>query len=392
MRATTTAVQAAITAEARQQAAIRATLTAQAPTPTATPNFTATARTNATVQAQATRAAGVASTATTQARATATAQVRATTTAVAHNTATAQARSAATVQVQATATARFRSTATAIAHGTATAQARSTATAQVRATATAQARATATARAGQWGTVTTDALNVRSGPDTTYTGIAQLSNGDQIEILERTADLQWLHVTIPDGGSGWVSAAYVRTGLPVDRYPVANLPPTPTPARCNYAVDGALSGMWNQSELGCATGSAQLVWSAWQPFEGGGMLWRQDTDAAFAFYNTGGWAQLPERWSEGMAIRSRGTPPGGRQAPVRGFGYIWGLRDEVYQGLGWATDKEKGFCAQIQPFEKGFLLRSSTVQACWQGLENQAQFSHFSLQQLRVYNAGYWQR
>lgn len=384
VRATTTAVQAALTAEARQQAAIRATLTAQAPTPTATPNFTATARANATAQAQATRTAEIARTAT--------AQVWATATAIAHSTATAQARSAATIQAQATATAQTRFTATAIARGTATAQARSTATAQVRSTATAQARSTATAQAGQWGTVTAETLNVRSGPGADYDRVTQLSNGNQIEILARTADQKWLHVTLPAGGSGWVSAAYVDTGLPVDRYPVANIPPTPTPARCNLAADSFLSDMWSQSQMGCAIGSAQMVWGAWQPFEGGGMLWRQDTDAAYVFYNSGGWAQLPERWSDGIAIRSRGTPPGGRQAPVRGFGYIWGLRDEVYQGLGWATDKEKGFCALIQPFERGFLLRRSTVQACWQGLENQAQFSHFSLVQLKAVNSGIWQR
>jgi hypothetical protein len=93
------------------------------------------------------------------------------------------------------------------------------------------------------------------------------------------------------------------------------------------------------------------------------MLWRSDTDAAYVFYKDHRWFQVDERW-DGKPPRERGTPPSGLQAPIRGFGYVWGLRDDIFAGLGWATDREKGFCAALQDFEHGFLIQSSNVVSC----------------------------
>jgi len=153
-----------------------------------------------------------------------------------------------------------------------------------------------------------------------------------------------------------------------------------------------LAGLWSRAEFGCATAAAAITWAAWQPFERGHMLWRRDTDAAYAFFNSGRWLELPERWHDGLAIPSRGSAPGGLQAPVRGFGYVWGIRDDLYNGLGWATDQEEGFCALVQPFAQGFLLRSSTVESCWQGLYNFAREPGFGLTSLQVQSSGTWHR
>lgn len=268
-----------------------------------------------------------------------------------------------------------------------------TATARVQTTATARSGVTATALTAQagrsQGAVIDGPLNVRSGPGTIYPQVAQLQTNEQFEILGRSADSTWLQIETSSGVTGWIATGYVRTGQEVTRYQTRAAPPTPV--TCAIPVDGGLASLWNRGELGCARGPAALVWSAWQPFERGHMLWRRDTDAAYVFYNSGGWLRASERWSEGIEIRSRGAPPGGLQSPVRGFGYIWGLHDEIFQGLGWARDKEKGFCALIQEFDQGFVLRSSTVSSCWNNLYNHATEPGFGLSSIKANTAGYWQ-
>ncbi|HUW13597.1 MAG TPA: restriction endonuclease [Anaerolineae bacterium] len=145
---------------------------------------------------------------------------------------------------------------------------------------------------------------------------------------------------------------------------------TPEPAAtavntCAVDVAADLADLYNRPLLGCATGDASIVWSAWQPFERGYMLWRSDSDAAYAFAGSseGMWLELSDRW-DGSAPVSRGDPPAGLQAPIRGFGYVWSRNDDLFHNLGWAADQEKGFCASLQPFELGFLLRSSAVESC----------------------------
>src|SRR5690606_1385905 len=57
----------------------------------------------------------------------------------------------------------------------------------------------------------------------------------------------------------------------------------------------------------------------------------------------------------------------------RGFGYVWSHDDEIFARLGWASDQERGFCALVQNFDRGYLLNSSPVASCTdEGLFNQA--------------------
>lgn len=360
-------------ASERQQTAVAATLTALAPTwtptrtPTKIPTATRTARPTATFNRAAT----------------------------AQSIGTATARSQATATAQAIATANQRETVIAKSGATATAERRATSTAQSWATVTAQARSTATQEAQDrifQGQVTAQELNVRSGPGTDYAIVAQLIEGEWFAILGRTSDQSWLRIRTAASLDGWVFASLVRLGQAVDRYPVVVVPATPTPSACRTTVDSQLAGMWTRGEMGCPLAPSAVVWSAWQPFQRGDMLWRRDTDAAYVFYQGSGWSQLADRWNEGIPVRSRGAAPPGLQAPVRGFGYVWGEYETIHQGLGWALDKEKGFCTLIQEFEKGFLLRSSTVNSCWEGLYNHAQEPGFGLQSLKAHIDGYWQR
>lgn len=155
--------------------------------------------------------------------------------------------------------------------------------------------------------------------------------------------------------------------------PTATLSPTATPqAVCTQPIDDRLAPLYDKSLYGCALGAAQTVWAAWQPFERGAMLWRSDTDRAYVFYDDGAWFPVEERW-DGAPAADRGNPPPDRQAPTRGFGYVWSRSDAIFNRLGWATDQERGFCALVQDFDRGFLLNSSNVPSCTdEGLYNQA--------------------
>jgi hypothetical protein len=151
-----------------------------------------------------------------------------------------------------------------------------------------------------------------------------------------------------------------------------------------------VAAAWERSAVGCAAGPVNVIWAAWQPFERGALMWRSDTQRVIAFYNNGAWAEFPDQWAEGVAVPSRGSPPPGLVAPVRGFGYIWGRRDEVASRLGWALTEEKGFCAAIQTFEAGFIFHSSTVKSCQDDLYNWATHPSFAPLFYRVAGDGTW--
>ena len=161
------------------------------------------------------------------------------------------------------------------------------------------------------------------------------------------------------------NAVITTSGTPTTT-PTATLTPTPSPSPtpfCTQQIEPQLLVYYDQSQLGCAVSAPNIVWSAYQPFERGSMLWRSDTNTSYVFYASGAWNPIAEGW-DGNPARDRGAPPPGLQAPQRGFGYVWSNSDTVFSGLGWARDQEKGFCALVQEFERGFILRSSDVASC----------------------------
>jgi hypothetical protein len=119
------------------------------------------------------------------------------------------------------------------------------------------------------------------------------------------------------------------------------------------------------------------------------MLWRSDTDRAYAIFADGSWHTIDERW-DNKAIPSHGNPPAGLQAPTRGFGYAWGVRDDLFNRLGWAKGGEKGFCALIQSFQHGFILKSDTTEFCQDGLYNQARSPDWTPILFAATDTGQW--
>ena len=167
-------------------------------------------------------------------------------------------------------------------------------------------------------------------------------------------------------------------------------PDKPVDALCSLPTEPGLADLW-EYQLGCPVSGSALVWSSWTPFERGQMMWRSDTNRAYGFFNSGRWQYANDQWDGVSPVPSRGTPPSGLQAPIRGTGYIWGTDDTFFNELGWARAEQKGFCALVQTYENGFLMRSSQVEFCKDNLYNHAREGDFPFAYMRAYNDGRWQ-
>ena len=199
--------------------------------------------------------------------------------------------------------------------------------------------------------ILTDRMGTDSPTATPTVDLAVVS-ATQVAALTGTVTItQSLPITVT--GTPTATATLTGTVTPT---------PTATPF-CNKQVDILFQPLYDQTQLGCPTSDAATIWSAYQAFERGSMLWRSDTDTSYVFYSSGGWFPIELGWDGGPA-RDRGAPPPGLQVPERGFGYVWSLDDAIFNGLGWARDHEKGFCALVQNFERGYILRSSEVTSC----------------------------
>ncbi|MDX1995931.1 MAG: LysM domain-containing protein [bacterium] len=86
--------------------------------------------------------------------------------------------------------------------------------------------------------------------------------------------------------------------------------------------------------------------AAFQTYENGYMLWRQDTGEIRIFYGTDGGitASYPQQNYANLPDNPVALPtPPGRVRPTSGFGKVWGNFPEVRSGLGWATAPEQGY-------------------------------------------------
>ncbi|MHB1255222.1 MAG: SH3 domain-containing protein [Dethiobacteraceae bacterium] len=82
---------------------------------------------------------------------------------------------------------------------------------------------------GSWARVNVAALNVRSGPDTTFNRIASVTMGTVLPIIHSQGN--WHQLRLPSGQAGWVFSAHVTVSAtnPTNTAPSPNLPPAPTP-------------------------------------------------------------------------------------------------------------------------------------------------------------------
>ncbi|CEI73404.1 MULTISPECIES: SH3 domain-containing protein [Romboutsia] len=67
---------------------------------------------------------------------------------------------------------------------------------------------TSTPVTGKTGTITTAALNIRSGPSTSYGIITKVYEGNKVEILEKSSN-GWYKVKLSNGKIGWGSGSYI---------------------------------------------------------------------------------------------------------------------------------------------------------------------------------------
>lgn len=109
--------------------------------------------------------------------------------------------------------------------------------------------------------------------------------------------------------------------------------PTPTePPAVSIACQqepGARWGptLWNahKERLGCALNQEARVNAAYQYFQHGMAVWRQDANRIYILYNNGSYSSYPDL-----------SPPGHRESDLikGGFGYLWNENATVRNGLG----------------------------------------------------------
>lgn len=156
--------------------------------------------------------------------------------------------------------------------------------------------------------------------------------------------------------------------------PTATPPPAPAEApvvRCTLPTDPALGTAQQEMGLGCPMEQARLVVAAWQPFEGGAMIWREDTReiyvllrsyrplsvSAFEAEPVGGtWLAYPDRWREGMPRFSCADAQERPYPVIHGFGYLWCNDPKVRDQLGAPLDKEMGDRRVLQTFVQGWAV------------------------------------
>ncbi len=81
-------------------------------------------------------------------------------------------------------------------------------------------------------TVTSYALNVRSGPGIGYARLTSIPRGTLMTLLARTADSSWVKVLLANGVQGWVNTGYIAPSAPITSLPVEGVvvpPPQPPP-------------------------------------------------------------------------------------------------------------------------------------------------------------------
>jgi hypothetical protein len=114
----------------------------------------------------------------------------------------------------------------------------------------------------------------------------------------------------------------------------------------------------------CPAGPALTSASASQRFERGRMIWVEETDTFYIFFNLGAHPYDNRLVFEtlgplvlvpGASIDNRveEVPPPGLLEPVSGFGLIWrgeveGLDIDLRQALGWAVEQEYSFQTKVQ--------------------------------------------
>lgn len=147
--------------------------------------------------------------------------------------------------------------------------------------------------------------------------------------------------------------------------PLSPLPPplTGEPPDGFFRPVGTFAGVWESNEdlqrrLGWAKSEqAAPVDAAYQTFEQGVMIWRGDEQRIYVLFSDGSWRVFADTFREGdPEMDATLRPPEDRLQPVRGFGKVWREYPDVRAKIGWATAREEGVTAQVQPFANGAMI------------------------------------
>jgi hypothetical protein len=112
-------------------------------------------------------------------------------------------------------------------------------------------------------------------------------------------------------------------------------------------------------ELGCAAAASAETGAAFQPFERGIMLWREDLRLIYVLQENGTWASYEDTWTPDLREPNL-VPPQALYRPVRGFARVWTLDlDGPPSPIGWGTAPERGYAAVVQPFAHGLLVNGA---------------------------------
>ena len=91
--------------------------------------------------------------------------------------------------------------------------------------------------------------------------------------------------------------------------------------------------------------------AALQPYEGGFMIWREDSGSVLVFFSVGPLASEVQRFPQ-IVYETRPdngeTAPEGRVSPVNAFGKVWANWPQVKDTLGWAVAGEQGYTTTIR--------------------------------------------
>ncbi|NWF69938.1 MAG: LysM peptidoglycan-binding domain-containing protein [Chloroflexi bacterium] len=92
------------------------------------------------------------------------------------------------------------------------------------------------------------------------------------------------------------------------------------------------------------------TYGAFQQYETGFMIWRQDTQDIWTFFNGGALSIYLLSSYSGLPDNPVPDPtPAGRIRPISGFGRVWGNYTQVRTALGWATAAESGYHISLRP-------------------------------------------
>lgn len=112
---------------------------------------------------------------------------------------------------------------------------------------------------------------------------------------------------------------------------------------CTHERIGEVAGF-----QACPIEPIRYVFTAWQPFERGDMMWISESGQIWVMTDDQRLRIFEDRYQEGDPTPAAAPPPD-RFTPQRGFGRVWEALGGPDSPLGWALGEETGYDAGWQP-------------------------------------------